>query len=125
MSSKDAILIEVETQGRRAEERAIGWGEASPMAGSFYSEESPESTWDFLCKRLVPDLLGLPEHRPEEFAAWLAEINGEPFAKAGLEGAIWDVHCQEIGKPLWSILGGKKRPIQSGAAIGLMPTLED
>lgn len=122
---KDAILIEIESQARGVGERVIGWGEASPMAGPFYSEETPESTWDFLCKRLAPDILALPERSAEEFAAWLSEIPGDPFAKAGLEGAVWDVHCQEISKPLWAILGGKNRPIQSGAAIGLMPTHQD
>ena len=125
VSVKDAILIELESQGRRAGENVTGWGEASPMAGSFYSTETPESTWDFLCKRLAPDMLAQPERSAEEFAAWLAEIPGEPFAKAGLEGAVWDLHCQETSKPLWAILGGKNRPIPSGAAIGLMPTIEE
>ncbi|HLY60325.1 MAG TPA: o-succinylbenzoate synthase [Terriglobia bacterium] len=125
VSLKDAVLIELQADGRRAGEKVTGWGEASPMAGAFYSAETPESTWDFLCKRLALEMLAQPERSAEEFAVWLAEIPGEPFAKAGLEGAVWDLHCQKISKPLWAILGGRKRPIPSGAAIGLMATLED
>lgn len=122
---KDAILVEIESHGRGIGEKVKGWGEASPMAGPFYSAETPESTWDFLSERLAPDILALPDRSAEEFAAWLSEIPGDPFARAGLEGAVWDVHCQEISKPFWAILGGENRPIPSGAAIGLMPTLED
>jgi O-succinylbenzoate synthase len=125
VAHKDAILVELEAAGRGAGRRATGWGEASPMTGGFYSTETPESTWDFLCNRLAPEILTTPERSPEDFAAWLAEIPGEPFAKAGVEGAVWDLHCKKISKPLWSILGGKNRPISSGAAIGLMPTLGD
>jgi O-succinylbenzoate synthase len=125
VSLKDAILIELEAQGQRGKGKVTGWGEASPMAGGFYSSETPESTWDFLRKRLVPEILAMPDRSPEEFAAWLAEVPGEPFAKAGIEGAVWDVHCAETSKPLCEALGGKSRPVPSGAAIGLMPTLED
>ncbi|HEV2350903.1 MAG TPA: o-succinylbenzoate synthase [Terriglobia bacterium] len=125
VSLKDAILIELEGQSQHAAARVTGWGEASPMAGAFYSSETPQSTWDFLCQRLVPLMLTMPERSPEDFAAWLTEITGEPFAKAGVEGALWDLHCREISKPLCDLLGSKSRPIPSGAAIGLMPTLND
>jgi o-succinylbenzoate synthase len=125
VSFKEAILIELEAHGRGAEGRGRGWGEASPMGGSFYSPETPEGTWDFLSKNLAPHMLAMPERTPEDFAAWLAEIPGEPFAKAGVEGAMWDLHCQEIYRPLSEVLGGKPRPIPSGAAVGLMPTLQD
>lgn len=125
VSFKDAILVELEAHGARAGVKTTGWGEASPMAGAFYSPETPESTWDFLCKRLAPAILERPEQSPEDFAASLADIPGEPFAKAGVEGAVWDLHSREMAKPLCTLLGGKNRPIPSGAAIGLMPTLED
>src|SRR5438132_11291586 len=52
VSAKDAIVVELV-----AEDGARGWGEASPMAGAFYSAETPESTWKFLRERLVPRFL--------------------------------------------------------------------
>jgi O-succinylbenzoate synthase len=119
VSIKDAILIEVEANGK------IGWGEASPMAGSFYSQETPESTWELLRMQLVRSFLEHPELDPRRCFERLAEFPGEPFAKAGLEGAIWDLHARENCQPLWTMLGGRNRPIASGAAIGLMPTIPE
>jgi O-succinylbenzoate synthase len=119
ISVKDAILVELEADG------ATGWGEASPMAGAFYSAETPESTWEFLRSKLVPAFLARPELDPERCWERLAEFPGEPFAKAGLEGAVWDLRAQQLGRPLWLLLGGTNRPVPSGAAIGLFPTVEE
>jgi O-succinylbenzoate synthase len=116
---KDAILVELEADS------VVGWGEASPMAGAFYSAETPETTWAFLAEKLVPRFLAQPELDPRRCCERLAEISGEPFAKAGLEGAVWDLWAQVHAQPLWALLGGQRRAIPSGAAIGLLPTLSD
>jgi O-succinylbenzoate synthase len=116
---KDAILIELRAEG------AIGWGEASPMGGEFYSSETPEGTWEFLRGRLVPSFLARPEMDPRRCFEGLGEFPGEPFAKAGLEGAVWDWWCMKNALPLWQALGSAPRPLASGAAIGLMPTVAD
>ena len=126
VSAKDAIVVELV-----AEDGSRGWGEASPMAGAFYSAETPESTWKFLRERLVPSFLARPEPAcrekldPMSCFEQLSEFPGEPFAKAGLEGAVWDLRATIDRKPLWALLGGSARPIESGAAIGLFPTLEE
>jgi len=117
VSIKEAILIELTADGK------TGWGEASPMPGAFYSAETPEGTWDFLRRRLVPWFLENPQFDPRSVSQHLDEFLREPFAKAGLEGAVWHLAAQRESKPLWALLGSKRRPIQSGAAIGLMPTL--
>ncbi len=116
---KEAILVEVQAGGR------TGWGEASPLAGSAYSGETPQTTWEFLRNHLVPAFLEQPELDPHHCFEHLAEFPGEPFAKAGLEGAVWDLGAQQMGVPLCSLLGGQKRAIESGAAIGLFPELSD
>jgi len=116
---KDAILIELEADG------VVGWGEASPMAGSFYSEETPDSTWKFLCNRLIPDFFKRPELDPRRCSEWLDQYGEEPFAKAGLEGSVWDFAAKKERSPLWQLLGGSHRGIESGAAIGLMATLPE
>ena len=119
VSVKDAILVELVVDGK------TGWGEASPMAGAFYSSETPESTWEFLRAKLVPGFLARPELDPARCFERFGEFPGEPFAKAGLEGAVWDLAAEGSAKPLWAMLGGSKRPIPSGAAIGLFPALAD
>lgn len=116
---KDSILIELRGGG------TTGWGEASPMAGAFYSSETPEGTWEFLRGRLVPSFLARSELDPRLCSERLGEFPGEPFAKAGLEGAVWDWWCVKNALPLWQALGSAPRPLPSGVAIGLMPTVAD
>ena len=117
VSVKDAILIQIEANG------VNGWGEASPLAGSAYSGDTPQSTWDFLRDQLVPFFLEKPEISPQCCFDYFSRFPGEPFAKAGLEGALWDLEAQRQNVPLWSLLGGQKRPIPSGVTVGLMPDI--
>src|SRR6185436_14911586 len=107
---KDSIVVE-------AQDGAFtGFGEASPMAGAFYSAETPESTWAALEKRLIPTALsGAAGELPDD----------EPFARAGLDGALWDLKAQKRAEPLWRLLGSEPRPIPSGVAIGIFDTIEE
>jgi len=109
---KDAIVVEFTHGG------IIGWGEASPMAGSFYSEETPESTWDALL-HMAPAVMRNPDADLDTLIA------GEAFAKAGLTGALVDCHLRSLGMPLYEWLGSSFRAVPSGAAIGLYDTLEE
>src|SRR3982750_2871462 len=43
VAEKDSILIELLT-----DDGHVGWGEASPMSGSFYSPDTPDSVWENL-----------------------------------------------------------------------------
>lgn len=119
ISIKEAILIELMAGGE------TGWGEASPMPGTFYSAETPEGTWEFLRTCLVPGFLESPELDPRAASLKLEKYAGEPFAKAGLEGAVWDLAARLESRPLWALLGSHKRRIESGAAIGLMPAASE
>src|SRR5579872_629213 len=74
VSVKDAILVELAGQ-----DGSIGWGEASPMSGAFYSKETPESTWEILRGKLVPNLLAHPDLNPSHYFERLEEFPGEPF----------------------------------------------
>lgn len=111
---KDAILIEV-----RTDDGVVGWGEASAMQGSFYSDDTPDSTWEVLSKQLVPRLLDAGEVDATNYYQQLREFPGESFAKAGLEGALWDAYSQTVATPLCELLGAGVRPIPSGVAIGI------
>jgi O-succinylbenzoate synthase len=107
---KDSIIVEVEAG------EVIGFGEASPMAGSFYSPETPESTWEALASRLAPALIERGE------IIWGP---GDAFAAAGLEGAMWDWRSKREGVPLWRMLGSELRPIPSGVAMGIFDTVDE
>src|SRR5215204_7466261 len=49
VAEKESILVELTTK-----DGALGWGEASPMQGAFYSAATPESCWRDLNEDLIP-----------------------------------------------------------------------
>ena len=119
VSEKECIVVEMRA------DQAVGFGEASPMGGSFYSADTPDSTWKALAEQMVPRLAGSEKLRLQDLLSVFEETPGEPFAKAGLEGAFWDAGAQHLGRPLFELLGGRRRPIPSGVAIGIYPSLEE
>src|SRR5215210_7395764 len=77
VAEKDCVLVEVTT-----DRGVVGWGEASPMSGSFYSDDTPESVWRALSETLIPLALGEGEVDAPRFYERLREAPGEAFAKA-------------------------------------------
>jgi O-succinylbenzoate synthase len=120
VAEKDSILIEVTTQ-----DGIVGWGEASPMSGAFYSDDTPDGAWKHLVEKLIPCLLQLDSIEPSQLYLRFRESSGEHFAKAGLEGALWDAYAQTAGIPLCELLGTKARPVPSGVAIGIFDELDE
>jgi len=114
VAEKDAILVEVKT-----DDGMVGWGEASPMSGSFYSPDTPDSTWAALTTLLIPEVL---DDGPVDITRYYERLRTLPsnaFAKAGIEGALWDAYAQTLGVPLCQLLGARPRPVPSGVAIGI------
>jgi O-succinylbenzoate synthase len=109
---KDAIVVSYSADG------VTGYGEASPMSGSFYSSETPESSWQALI-RLAPEVLRDPCVDLDSVVA------GEAFAKAGMVGALLDRELGAAAIPLWQWLGSTPRPVPSGVAIGIFDTAEE
>jgi O-succinylbenzoate synthase len=106
VSEKDAIVVRVDSDG------FSGWGESSPMAGSFYSTDTPESCWSELCDVIVPAVLR------RDMAAG-DELPGKHFASTGIETALWDIDAQRRGVPLHKLLGGARECVEAGLAVGL------
>jgi len=115
IAEKDGIIVAVAGDG------LIGVGESSPMAGNFYSGDTPESCWRELTELLIPRALARREWNSlEEACAWIdAEPGVSNFAKVGFETALWDLEAQRRGMPLWQLLGGVKGEVESGLAVGL------
>jgi O-succinylbenzoate synthase len=119
VDEKDVIIIELES------EHEIGYGEASPMSGGFYSSETPETTWAALRRDLIPDLLRSTIQSPVSFANELATYSREPFARAGLEGAVWDLSAKLLNTSIGSLFGARRRPIASGLALGIYDSIDE
>ena len=120
VAEKDSILIEVMTEAG-----VVGWGEASPMSGSFYSADTPESCWRALNKELIPRLLELGAFDPRQLFKQLRELPGEAFAKAGIDGAVWDAYANSKRTALCDLFGIDRRAVPSGVAIGIFDTVDE
>ena len=114
VAEKDAILIEL-----TSEDGIVGWGEASPMSGSFYSADTPDSSWTVLKDQFVPALLSLDRVDPRGFYEFLREQPGDQFSRAGIEGAVWDAYANTRRMALCELFGIQPRPVPSGVAIGI------
>lgn len=113
---KDAIVIEMKSGG------LTGIGEASPMAGSFYSHHTPDSSWDVLVNHLIPKMQA--STCLDLSGSWLGKAD-DPFAACGIDSALWDLAAREKSMPLWKLLGGRDdRPVESGLAVGILPTVQ-
>ena len=119
ITEKDAILVGVYSEG------LIGYGESSPMSGAFYSEETPESTWDCLVNELIPRVLRSRPANVEAVNALLDTVPGNAFAKAGVETAFWDLEAQRKNIPLYKLLGGHRSQVESGLAAGICPSVAE
>jgi O-succinylbenzoate synthase len=119
VAEKDGIVVRVET------DELVGYGESSPMAGSFYSSDTPESCWKELRESLVPPLIGKTFASATDTSKFIATLPGSKFAKTGVETAFWDIEARRTGKPLYEILGGTARPVESGLAVGLYDDVAD
>ena len=119
VAEKDAILVGVFSEG------LVGYGESSPMSGTFYSDETPESAWSCLANELVPRVLRSLPGSIGEVNSLLDQTHGNAFAKAGIETAFWDLEAQKSRKPLHAFLGSGRRQVESGLAVGIYPSIRE
>jgi len=120
VAEKDAILIELTTS-----DGVVGWGEASPMSGAFYSSDTPDGSWTTLKNQFVPALLSLGHVDPARFHEFLRDQPGDQFSRAGIEGALWDAYAQTRGMALCELFAIERRAVPSGVAIGIFDTIEE
>ena len=119
IDEKDGIIVGVHADG------LVGYGEASPMSGSFYSSDTPESTWSDLHTAIVPRILRGQPGGVKEVNDLLLKTGGNPFARAGVETAFWDLEGQRAGIPLYRLLGGESDEVVCGLAVGIYPSIPE
>src|SRR5712692_7520904 len=79
----------------------VGYGEAAPDELPFYSEETLGSARDLITCVLAPRVAGREFDSPEAVDAALREnVRGNPFARAGIETAAWDLEAHRRGTGL-------------------------
>jgi muconate cycloisomerase len=87
-----------------------GWGEAACLGGPTWSEESAESVAATVERYLAPWLRGRDVTRIEALRLEMARrLQGNPFARAAVEMALWDLNGRALGVPVHRLLGGAVR----------------
>ncbi|MDQ3136152.1 MAG: o-succinylbenzoate synthase [Gemmatimonadota bacterium] len=103
----------------------VGYGESPPFELPFYSEETLGSARLLLEQVLIPRLVGRDIESPEALDAILQlGIRGNPFARAGLETAAWDLEAHRRGVGLAELLAERlgvapADRIVCGVALGI------
>jgi O-succinylbenzoate synthase len=103
----------------------FGWGEASPLATPTYSPEWAEGVFHAARKWLAPLLIGKDISSGQQLQQMLALVKGNPFARAGLDLAWWDLHARMRGEPLYRVLGGSSPSVAVGADFGIMDSVDE
>jgi muconate cycloisomerase len=88
----------------------VGWGEAACLGGPTWSEESSESVATIIERYIAPWLVGREASGIEPLAREMARrVQGNPFARAAVEMALWDLNGRALGVPVHRLLGGRVR----------------
>jgi L-alanine-DL-glutamate epimerase-like enolase superfamily enzyme len=99
------LLVKVHT-----DEGLVGLGEASCTPR--WSGEDQFSAQHFIKAYFEPALV---DHDPTDVAGcsklFMPVVAGNPFTKAAVEMALWDLAGKAAGKPVYELLGGKVRDV--------------
>jgi muconate/chloromuconate cycloisomerase len=105
LTAVNFVFVRVETR-----DGLVGWGEAACLGGPTWSEESAESIAATLERYVIPWLRGRDATQLEALRLEMARrVQGNPFARAAVEMALWDLNGRALGVPVHRLLGGRVR----------------
>ncbi len=105
LQTMNFVFVRLETR-----DGLVGWGEAACLGGPTWSEESAESVAATIERYIAPWLLGRDAAGIESLRTEMARrVQGNPFAKAAVEMALWDLNGRALGVPVHRLLGGRVR----------------
>ena len=101
------------------------WGESAPLAAPCYSPEWAGGVFAVVRDWLAPAIVGRDVSSGDELQKLLAVYKGNPFAKAVLDTAWWNLHARRQGIPLHRALGATRDRVAVGADFGVMDSIGD
>jgi O-succinylbenzoate synthase len=102
-----------------------GYGESPPFHLPFYSEETLATARVMIQEVLIPRIAGREFATPEDVdAALQANVRGNPFARAGVETAAWDLEADARGTGIAQLVAGRlgmaaAGSVTCGVALGI------
>lgn len=117
-AERDVSLVHVIADGRD------GWGECVAMGSPTYTAEFAAGAFEILKSWLLPTLLAGRVTSPDEVSTALGSFKGHPMAKAAVETAVLDAFLRRSDRSLSEYLGGTRRRVDAGVAVGLVEDLD-
>ncbi|RLL44926.1 o-succinylbenzoate synthase [Oceanobacillus piezotolerans] len=118
VQDKEFFLLElIDRDGNR------GYGESVAFTTPWYTEETVATTFHMLEDILIPTLQSNMVTHPDEVSELFLPVKRNNMAKAAIEGAVWDLYAKRLDIPLAEALGGERKEIEVGIAIGIQPTM--
>jgi len=102
-SAFDSTVVEISTDAG-----ITGYGETCPL-GPSYLAAYPEGARTGIAK-IAPDLIGLDPTQLDHVNDQLDQLlKGHPYVKSAIDMACWDILGKAVGRPVYSLLGGKRQ----------------
>lgn len=115
-TERDLIITEIQDN-----DGIIGWGEGVAFSTPWYTEETVKTSWHMMEDFLIPFLFNKKINHPSELVQRYAIIKRNQMAKAAIEQAVWDLYAKKQNKSLSNVIGGSRKAIEAGVAIGIQP----
>lgn len=115
--TRKALIIGIHGEG------LDGYGEVVASEFPGYSYETLGTAIHVIEDFLIPIALKNKWDTPQELAGLFEIVKGHHMAKAGFEGAIWDLYGKQQGKSLAQLIGGVKEKIGTGVSIGIQESV--
>ena len=101
------------------------WGESAPFAAPCYSPEWAGGIFAVTRDWLAPALIGEDISSGGELQKRLSIYKGNPFAKATLDTAWWNLSSRIANTPLHVALGASRSEVPVGADFGVMDHIDE
>lgn len=102
-----------------------GYGESVAFSSPWYTEETVQTNLHIMKDFLIPLLHKNIIHHPNDVYELFKPIKGNNMAKAALETAVWDLYAKRKNITLAQALGGTKKQIDVGIAVGLQSSTDE
>ncbi len=113
-TERESIIVEMEdTYG------VTGFGEVVAFSEPWYTEETIQTAYHIIKDFLAPILLQGKVSHPNQVTTLFSKVKGNNMAKAGLEGAVWDIYAKQNQLPLAVAIGGKRNKVPVGVVVGI------
>jgi len=101
------------------------WGESCPLAAPCYSSEHAAGVLGTAARWMAPQVVGHDIRTGEELQQRISIFKGNPFAKAVLDCAWWNLHSKIENRSLHELLGARRDMVPVGDDFGVLDTVDE